>query len=92
MPQDAPAISEETQAKIDQIRRDLEYFSKAARQATNVGSAIPTVYADKYAEDVRLLLDLLQPAVPTPVLEESPLEKALADDQAGRTERRRPKP
>lgn len=83
------ALSAEDQERIDRIRQDLDYYRKANRQASNVGSQPPTVYASKYVDDLKFLLDIAQPeAAPAEPEPPSELETALAHDAAGRVERK----
>ena len=81
MPSDDPS------SRVDAIRADLAYFKKAVA-SMGVGSQPPTVYADKYAQDVEFLLDLLTSSPPPLRLpKKSDLESALEHDALGRTER-----
>lgn len=75
-------------ARLDRIRADLAYY-RGAMASMQVGSQVPTLYADKYAEDVGYLLELLDPTASKPAtLPKSELEVALDHDVAGRVERK----
>jgi hypothetical protein len=74
--------------KIKQIMNDLTYY-KGAITSMGVGGQPPTIYAEKYVQDVEMLLKLIpntkpQQEAPTP---KSQLELDLEHDAAGRTER-----
>lgn len=84
MPQD------EQSDKLKAIKADVEYFKKACSQQGVTGQP-PTIYAAKYVEDMEFMLASLEGEKPEPEplpAPPSPLETALAHDDAGRTERK----
>jgi len=93
---------EKDDEKITRIRNDVAYFKTQVLAAKALGHIAGTVYAEKYVEDVDLLLSLLddvpgvtitvepQTSVTTPVFHDglSSLDMAITHDEAGRVERR----
>ncbi len=76
--------------RLKQIMADLAYYEKA--QATMGGGQPPTIYADKYVQDIKFLLEVAgQNMRGVEVVGEMPkteTETALEHDQAGRVERK----
>lgn len=77
--------------RLAHIRADLAYFRKA--QATMGGGQPPTLYAEKYIEDVAYLLKYAptpaQQDVPMAAPQKTQVELDLEHDAAGRVERKR---
>jgi len=75
--------------RLSQIVKDVAYY-KEVIASVGVGGQPPTIYAAKYVADMEVVLQLVAPGpatAPTPPVK-SPLDRALADDQAGRVERK----
>lgn len=82
-------MPEDPDDRLAQIRADLVYFKKA--QATMGGGQPPTLYAEKYVQDIEYLLKFVpvgQTAKPAAV-SKTDVETALEHDDAGRVERKR---
>lgn len=79
-------MPEDQDEKLAQIRKDLAYFTKA--QATMGGGQPPTLYAEKYVEDVEFLLKFISNTKPQQETPKTDVEVALEHDTAGRVERK----
>ena len=74
--------------RLAKIQEDLAYFKKAQ---ASMGGQPPTLYAEKYIEDVEYLLKFIPAAQNTKpaATPKTQLELSLEHDEAGRVERKR---